>query len=62
MPLAVVGSFGFECAHLPFDHPGVTSIPALDVDFGGHLAEQAPVVIIVIGEGGKSPVSISGTG
>jgi hypothetical protein len=60
--LSVVGSFGGEVAHLPFDHPGVAAVSALDIDFGGDLVQQALVMIVMIGEGGKCPVSISWTG
>jgi hypothetical protein len=58
----MVGSLDREVAHLPFDHAGVATISALDVDFAGHLDEQKQIVIIMIGEGGKNPVSISWTG
>jgi hypothetical protein len=60
--LAVVGSFCVEVAHLPFDHSGVAAVPAFDVEFGGDFGKKALVVIVIVGEGGKSPVSIFWTG
>lgn len=62
VPLSVMGSLGLEVAHFPFDHSGVTAVSALDVGFEGDLVQEALVVIMMIGEGGKSPVSISWTG
>jgi hypothetical protein len=61
-PLPVMRSFGGEVAHFPFDHSGVAAVSTLDVDFEGDLVQEALVVIMIIGEGGKSPVSISWTG
>jgi hypothetical protein len=55
-------SFGGEVAHLPLDHPGITAVSTLDVDFEGDLVQEALVVIMMIGEGEKIPVSISWTG
>jgi hypothetical protein len=60
--LAVVGSFCVEVAHLPFDHPGVATVPAFDVDFEGDFGKEALVVIVMVREGGKYPVSIFWTG
>lgn len=60
--LSVMGSLGGEVAHFPLDHPGVAAVSTLDVDFEGDLVQEAPVVIMMTGEGGKSPVSISWTG
>jgi hypothetical protein len=61
--LSMMRSLGLEVAHLPFDHSGVAAVSALDVDFEGNLVQQALVVVIMmIGEGGKNPVSISWTG
>lgn len=60
--LSVMRSFGGEVAHFPFDHSGIAAVSALDVDFEGDLGQEALVVIMIIGEGGKSPVSISWTG
>lgn len=60
--LSVMGSLGGEVAHLPLDHSGIAAVSTLDVDFEGDLVEEALVVIMMIGEGGKSPVSISWTG
>lgn len=57
-----MGSLGGEIAHLPFDHPRVAAVPPFDVDLAGHLIKEALVVIIMIGEGEKNPVSISWTG
>lgn len=57
-----MGSLGGEVAHLPLDHSGIAAVSTLDVDFEGDLVEEALVVIMMIGEGGKSPVSISWTG
>jgi hypothetical protein len=60
--LAVVGSFCREVAHLPFDHPGIGAVPTFDVEFGGDFGEEALVVIVMVGEGEKYPVSIFWTG
>jgi hypothetical protein len=60
--LSVVGSLDREVAHLPFDHARVAAVPSLDIDFAGHLAEEELVVVVIVGEGEKSPVSISWTG
>lgn len=60
--LPVMGSLGAEVAHLPFDHSGVAAVSTLDIDFEGNLVQEALIVIMMIGEGGKSPVSISWTG
>lgn len=62
MALAVVGSFCVEVAHFPFDHSGVAAVSAFDVEFSGDFGEEALVVIVMIGEGGKNPVSIFWTG
>lgn len=60
--LLVVGSLAVKLAHLPFDHAGVTTIPSLRDDFVGHFSEEKLVVIFMIGEGEKNPVSIFWTG
>jgi hypothetical protein len=60
--LSVVGSFGGEFAHFPLDHSGIAAVSAFDVDFEGDFAQETLVVIMMIGEGGKRPVSIFGTG
>ena len=60
--LSVMESFGLEVAHFPFDHSGVTAVSAFDIDLEGNLVQEALVVIMMVGEGGKSPVSISWTG
>ena len=60
--LSVVGSFGGEFAHFPLDHSGVAAVPSFDVDFSSHLVKEVLVVIVISGEGGKNPVSISWTG
>ena len=62
VPLSVMGSLGGEVAHLPLDHPGIAAVSTLDVDFEDNLVKEALVVIMMVGEGGKSPVSISWTG
>lgn len=60
--LSVMRSFGGEVAHLPFDHSGIAAVSALNINFEGYLVEEALVVIMMIGEGGKSPVSRSWIG
>lgn len=60
--LLVMRSFGVEVAHFPFDHSGVTAVSSFDIGFEGDLVQEALVVIMMIGEGEKSPVSISWTG
>jgi hypothetical protein len=60
--LPVMRSFGGEVAHFPFDHSGVAAVPTLDVDFEGDLVQEALVVIMMIREGEKNPVSTSWTG
>jgi hypothetical protein len=60
--LSVMGSLGGEVAHFPLDHPGIAAVSTFDVDFEGDLVQEALVVIMMTGEGGKSPVSISWTG
>jgi hypothetical protein len=60
--LSMVGSLDGEVAHLPFDHAGVAAVSSLDVDFVGYLAEEELVVIFMVGEGEKTPASISWTG
>jgi hypothetical protein len=60
--LSVVGSLDREVAHLPFDHAGVAAVSSFDVDFVGYLVEEEVVVIFMVGEGEKNPVSISWTG
>ena len=60
--LSVMGSLGGEVAHFPLDHPGIATVSTLDVDFEGDLVQEALVVIMMTGEGGKSPVSISWIG
>jgi hypothetical protein len=60
--LSVMGPLGGEVAHLPFDHPGIAAISALYVDLEGDLVQEALVVIMMIGEGGKNPVSRFWTG
>ena len=60
--LSVMGSLGGEVAQFPLDHPGIAAVSTLDVEFEGDLVHEAPVVIMMAGEGGKSPVSISWTG
>lgn len=60
--LSVMGSLGGEVAHFPLDHPGIAAVSTLGVDFEGDLVQEAPVVIMIIDEGEKSPVSISWTG
>jgi hypothetical protein len=60
--LSVMGSLGGEFAHFSLDHSGIAAVSALDVDFEGDLVHEAPVVIMMTGKGGKSPVSISWTG
>lgn len=60
--LSVMGSFGGEVAHFPLDHPGVAAVSTLDVGFEEGLVHEALVVVMMAGEGGKSPVSIFWTG
>jgi hypothetical protein len=60
--LSVVGSLDWEVAHLPFDHARIATVSSLDIDFASDLTEQELVVIVMVVEGGKSPVSISWTG
>lgn len=60
--LLVMGSLGGEVTHFSLDHPGIAAISTLDVDFEGDLVQETLVVIMKIGEGEKSPVSISWTG
>ena len=58
----VMRSLGVEVAHFPFDHSGVTAVSTLDVDFEGDLVQEALVVVMMIDEGEKNPVSIFWTG
>jgi hypothetical protein len=58
----MVGSLDGEVAHLPFDHAGTAAVSSLDVDFVSYLAEEELVVVFMVGEGEKNPVSISWTG
>ena len=60
--LSVVSSLDRKVAHLPFDHARIAAVPSLDIDFAGHLTEKELVVIVIVDEGEKSPVSISWTG
>lgn len=60
--LSVMGALGGEVAHFPLDHPGIAAVSTLDVDFEGDLVQETLVVVMMIGEGEKSPVSISWTG
>jgi hypothetical protein len=60
--LSVVGSLDGEVAHFSFDHAGVAAVSSLDVDFVGYLAEEESVVVFMVGEGEKIPVSIFWTG
>jgi hypothetical protein len=60
--LPVGGPLDAEVAHLPFDYAGIATVPSLYVDFAGDFPKKELVVIFVIGEGEKIPVSISWTG
>lgn len=55
--LLMLGSFDAEVAHLAFDHAGIAAVASRWVDLGGDFGEEEPVVIIVVGQGEKSPVS-----
>jgi hypothetical protein len=60
--LSVLGPFAVKLAHLSLDHAGVTTVPPLRDDFVGHFPEEELIMIFMIGEGEKNPVSISWTG
>jgi hypothetical protein len=62
VPLSMVGPLDGEVAHLPLDHPRIGAVAPWRVDLVGDLPEEAPVVVILIGEGGKIPESRSWTG
>jgi hypothetical protein len=60
--LVVMASFDPEVAHLPFDHTRISAVATFRIDLVDHFAEQEQIVIIVMGEGEKTPVSRSWTG
>jgi hypothetical protein len=60
--LAMLGPLDRKIAHLSLDHAWIASVPALRIDLLEHLGKQYPVVIIIVCEGGKIPVSTRGTG
>jgi hypothetical protein len=60
--LSMLCSFETEVAHLLLDHAWIAAVPTFWVDLAGDLGQQYPVVIIVGGEGEKTPVSTRGTG
>jgi hypothetical protein len=62
LSLPVMGTLGGEIAHLPFDHAWVATVTSRDVQFASHLLQKTLVVIIMIGQGEKTPVSISWIG
>jgi hypothetical protein len=51
-----------EVTHLPLDHARIGPVPTFQVDLITDLVEQHLIVIITVGEGGKTPVSTRGTG
>lgn len=51
-----------EVAHLSLDHTWVASVSAFRIDLINHLGKQHPIVIVIVGEGEKPPVSTLGTG
>jgi hypothetical protein len=51
-----------EIAHLSLDHTWVAPVPAFRIEFLDHLGKQHPIVIVIVGEGEKTPVSRLGTG
>ena len=58
----MMGSLDEEVTHLAFDHTGVAAISALKVDFVEHFTQKEQVVIFIVVEGGKDPVSRFWTG
>jgi hypothetical protein len=60
--LSVLGSFDREVAHFPLDHAWVAPVPAFWIDLTTDLGQQRLIMIIVVGEGEKIPVSTRGTG
>jgi hypothetical protein len=55
MPLAVLGSFEGEVAHLSFDHSWVATVAPWGVDLARDLVKKQPIKIMMASEGGKSP-------
>ena len=60
--LSMLWPFELEVAHLPLDHAGIAAAAAFWVDLADDLDEQHSIVIIIVGEGEKIPVSTCGTG
>jgi hypothetical protein len=58
----MVGPLDGEVAHLPLDHSGIGAIASRRVDLVCDLPEEAPVVVIMTDEGGKTPESRLWTG
>jgi hypothetical protein len=62
MPLAMMRSFEGEVAHLPLDHSWVATVSPWWVDLAHDLVKKQPIMIIMTGEGEKSPEPRSWTG
>ena len=60
--LSMLCPFEPEIAHLPLDHAWIAAVSAFWVDLAGDFGQQHPIVIIIVGEGKKTPVSTRGTG
>lgn len=54
--------FDREVTHLSLDDAWIASVSALRVDLVDHFDQQHLIVIFVVYEGGKNPVSRLGTG
>lgn len=60
--LSVARTFKGEVAHFPFDYSGVATISSFHVYFIDDLVKEKLIVIVILGQGEKNPVSISWTG